>query len=372
MFFFVVAALGGAPSVLAIDVYPVEISRTDASGEELTITFSGHTENAQVTVTFISSNGMVEDSQVVYPDEHGFYRGSFGYPAAFRVGTNTIVADDALHDRVQFEVTNNPIPDPCLELDCIQEQIRGHDGVDTIKLFSKSVRLALIDAPVEGSAKYNEAQMFIKSTCKHGAILSYDIDNKQQGTALSVLAEVFCNKKSINKELIARGLATIDVNFCDKSEFSSRIWAQDCHSDALPDLTGGVRKEFADLGDDPVPDSGNIDSTTEDTPLVASINNLVGILIANPIVLVLLVVAVVTIPVVAWKKGKSRSRSSPQPPPSPTLSQNSGEPPTNQFYECPMCYNPNLAHNDSSQKHPQGWAQCKCGFKFDFAKKMEF
>ncbi|RNJ78142.1 MAG: thermonuclease family protein [Nitrosopumilus sp. H13] len=124
--------------------------------------------------------------------------------------------------------------DPCPG--CSSGVITGIIDGDTLDVESVRIRLALVDSPERGDPGYEEAASFAASLCRMGDTAFYNTDDGQpDGSHGRVIAEVFCNGKSLNAELVQNGHARILYNLCDASEFAAKPWTG-C---ALPDHAPG-------------------------------------------------------------------------------------------------------------------------------------
>jgi endonuclease YncB( thermonuclease family) len=105
------------------------------------------------------------------------------------------------------------------------------DG-DTLKVSNEAWRLALTSTPELSAPMGPEARAFTESQCPPGIEVLIDQDDgQQQGSFDRQVGVVYCGfnaiqtKISLNELLLQQGLAIINDEFCDESEFSSTPWA---------------------------------------------------------------------------------------------------------------------------------------------------
>ena len=98
------------------------------------------------------------------------------------------------------------------------------DG-DTLDINGIRIRLALVDTPEMNQPGYDQAKEFVESLClgKKGEL---DVDSGQRrgdrhGREIGV---VYCDGVNMNEKLMSNKLATILVEFCDITEFSTENW----------------------------------------------------------------------------------------------------------------------------------------------------
>lgn len=101
------------------------------------------------------------------------------------------------------------------------------DG-DTIVLdeCSAHVRLSLANAPEIGQPGADEATDFTANLCQVGSSAEIIQDQGQPYDVYGrIVAEVFCQNKNLNAELIQNKLAVIETQYCGRSEFQTESWA---------------------------------------------------------------------------------------------------------------------------------------------------
>jgi len=110
---------------------------------------------------------------------------------------------------------------------CIPGYVTANIDGDTIKVYGKSVRFALIDAPESGEAGFSEASDFIANACPVGSFVVIDEDDGQTGGSFGrIIGVVHCNGMNLNEVILDSGLATLATAFCSASEFETHAWAQ--------------------------------------------------------------------------------------------------------------------------------------------------
>lgn len=98
------------------------------------------------------------------------------------------------------------------------------DG-DTLDVNGIRIRLALVNTPEVGQPGFDSAKRFVENLClfKSGEV---DMDDGQrQGSFGREIGVVYCERVNVNQALMNNSLATIDVSFCDVSEFAHEVWA---------------------------------------------------------------------------------------------------------------------------------------------------
>lgn len=104
------------------------------------------------------------------------------------------------------------------------------DG-DTVELAECELRLrlALVDTPERGEAGFEEATAFTEELCPVDGPVVVDLDAGQSldTTGTRLVGVLLCDGVNVNAELVAEGLAVIDVRFCDESEFADDDWAHE-------------------------------------------------------------------------------------------------------------------------------------------------
>jgi len=111
------------------------------------------------------------------------------------------------------------------------------DG-DTIRVDGQSIRFALSSAPELYESKGDNARELVDTICPVGSHVLVDEDDGQtQGSYGRIIAVIYCNDYTLNKELLDSGLGEISFEFCDQSEFGSSSWAlkHGCFEDVIPE-----------------------------------------------------------------------------------------------------------------------------------------
>lgn len=94
----------------------------------------------------------------------------------------------------------------------------------------KRIRLSLVNTPERNEPGYAEARDFVQKVCGVGKPIIIDEDDRQKGGSYGrMIGLVYCGDEyliSLNQILVEKGYAKILSNFCQKSEFSDMIWAQ--------------------------------------------------------------------------------------------------------------------------------------------------
>jgi endonuclease YncB( thermonuclease family) len=121
------------------------------------------------------------------------------------------------------------------EAKCVSELITEIIDGDTIYTANYKIRLSLVDTPEINEPGYLEASTFTTRMCPVGSFATIDQDDLQLYDQYDrLLANVFCNGKSLNSGLVYNGHAEISTRYCDTSEFSDTKWAQrfGCHMES--------------------------------------------------------------------------------------------------------------------------------------------
>ncbi len=163
---------------------------------------------------------------------------------------------------------------------CVSQLITEIIDGDTIYTTNYKIRLSLVDTPEKDESGFSEATSFTVKMCPVGSFVTIDQDDLQPYDQYDrLLANVFCNGKSLNSALLNNGHAEISTRYCSTSEFSDYSWAQrfgcailessDCDPSYpdfcipvdLPDLDCGdiPQKKFTVLQPDPHGFDGNKD-----------------------------------------------------------------------------------------------------------------
>jgi len=110
---------------------------------------------------------------------------------------------------------------------CIPGYVTANIDGDTLKVYGKSIRFALVDAPDSGETGFQEASDFIANACPVDALAVVDEDDMQTGGSFGrIIGVVNCNGMNLNEAILDAGLAVLAVSFCGSSEFGSSAWAQ--------------------------------------------------------------------------------------------------------------------------------------------------
>jgi len=110
---------------------------------------------------------------------------------------------------------------------CIPGYVTANIDGDTLKVYGKSIRFALVDAPESGEMGFQAASDFIANACPVGALAVVDEDDMQTGGSFGrIIAVVYCNGVNANEAILDAGLAALATGFCGSSEFGSSTWAQ--------------------------------------------------------------------------------------------------------------------------------------------------
>ena len=113
------------------------------------------------------------------------------------------------------------------EAKCISQLITEIIDGDTIYTANYKIRLSLVDTPEINDPGYSEATAFTAQMCPVGSFITIDQDDLQLYDQYDrLLANVFCNGKSLNTALLYNGHAEISTRYCSISEFSDYPWAQ--------------------------------------------------------------------------------------------------------------------------------------------------
>ena len=113
------------------------------------------------------------------------------------------------------------------EAKCISQLITEIIDGDTIYTANYKIRLSLVDTPEINEPGFSEATAFTAQICPVGSFVTIDQDDVQLYDQYDrLLANVFCNGKSLNSALLNNGHAEISTRYCSISEFSDYPWAQ--------------------------------------------------------------------------------------------------------------------------------------------------
>lgn len=109
---------------------------------------------------------------------------------------------------------------------CFYGTVTGVIDGDTITVDGNKIRLAIVDTPEEHEEGYADATSFTSSVCPIGSTVVVDQDDFQtRGSYGRTIAEVTCGDVVLNRALLESGMAVIEKNLCEKSEFSTETWA---------------------------------------------------------------------------------------------------------------------------------------------------
>jgi endonuclease YncB( thermonuclease family) len=113
------------------------------------------------------------------------------------------------------------------EAKCVSELITEIIDGDIIHTENYKIRLSLVDTPEINEPGYSEATAFTAQMCPVGSYITIDQDDLQLYDQHDrLLANVFCDGKSLNTALLYNGHAEISTRYCSISEFSDYPWAQ--------------------------------------------------------------------------------------------------------------------------------------------------
>ena len=102
------------------------------------------------------------------------------------------------------------------------------DG-DTIRTMEGDlIRLALIEAPEIEKKAGIESKTYLESICPAGSAITIDEDDMQLEGSSEIIAKVYCKSLNLNGEMIINGHATVDIQYCNNSEFTQESWASKC------------------------------------------------------------------------------------------------------------------------------------------------
>jgi endonuclease YncB( thermonuclease family) len=122
------------------------------------------------------------------------------------------------------------------EAKCVSELITEIIDGDIIHTENYKIRLSLVDTPEINEPGYSEATAFTAQMCPVGSYITIDQDDLQLYDQHDrLLANVFCDGKSLNTALLYNGHAEISTRYCSISEFSNYPWAQKFGC-AIPEL----------------------------------------------------------------------------------------------------------------------------------------
>ena len=121
----------------------------------------------------------------------------------------------------------DPTPNCSGTAGCIAGYVTQNIDGDTLKVYGKSIRFALVDAPESNESGYAEANNFIANTCPVDSFVVVDEDDLQtDGSFGRIIGVVYCNGVNLNEAILDSGLADLFASFCSSSEFENNAWAQ--------------------------------------------------------------------------------------------------------------------------------------------------
>ena len=142
------------------------------------------------------------------------------------------ITEDDLVSALQFLIKERIIIEPATQncsgsAACIPGFVTEIIDGDTIRVYGKSIRFALVDTPERGEAGFNAAKNFIANICPVGSSVIVDEDDKQtEGSYGRMIGVIYCNGINLNQAVLDAGHAEITTFYCTKSEFVNRSWAQ--------------------------------------------------------------------------------------------------------------------------------------------------
>ncbi len=122
----------------------------------------------------------------------------------------------------------NPSPSCSGSAACIPGLVTANVDGDTLKVYGKSIRLVLVDAPDSNEPGFQEASDFIANACPPGSFAVVDEDDLQtEGSFGRIIGVVYCDGVNVNDAILDAGLADLLAVFCSQSEFENDPWAQE-------------------------------------------------------------------------------------------------------------------------------------------------
>ena len=113
------------------------------------------------------------------------------------------------------------------EAKCVSQLITKIIDGDTIHTTNYKIRLSLVDTPEKDESGFLAASAFTAQMCPVGSYITIDQDDLQPYDQYKrLLANVFCEGKSLNSALLYNGHAELSTRYCSTSEFSDYSWAQ--------------------------------------------------------------------------------------------------------------------------------------------------
>jgi micrococcal nuclease len=103
------------------------------------------------------------------------------------------------------------------------------DG-DTIRNSNDElIQFSLVSAPELDKKEGENSKVFLEVICPIGSKIIIDEDDGQlQGSYDKTVAQVYCNRMSMNAEMIYNNHAAIDTSSCGISEFTFELWTDSC------------------------------------------------------------------------------------------------------------------------------------------------
>ena len=110
---------------------------------------------------------------------------------------------------------------------CISEKVTQIVDGDTIHTTNHKIRLSLVDTPEKGEDGYAKAAMYTARMCPEGSWITIDQDDKQPTDVYGrMLANVYCDGKSLNSALLYGQQAELSTRYCEFSEFADTRWGK--------------------------------------------------------------------------------------------------------------------------------------------------
>ncbi len=111
---------------------------------------------------------------------------------------------------------------------CVSEKVTRIVDGDTLYTTNHKIRLSLTNTPETNESGFSSATAFTSKMCPVGSFILIDQDDLQHYDGYGrLLANVYCDGKSLNSALLYNGHANIMTEYCSTSEFSDRMWAKD-------------------------------------------------------------------------------------------------------------------------------------------------
>lgn len=110
---------------------------------------------------------------------------------------------------------------------CVSDIVTEIIDGDTIHTRNYEISLALVDTPDQGEDGFSKALTFTSEFCPEGSQITIDQDDIQLKDRFGrMFANVYCDGKSLNSELLYGQLAELPARYCPISEFEDTKWAQ--------------------------------------------------------------------------------------------------------------------------------------------------